>query len=239
MTLAPPRSPQKSLRGVETALIDYDTGRTMPGEWEPIGRGALAAWLRLAKPIPATLGTLPVLVLDLGPSGALVSGLCEFAQGTEHDLAFLDDRHDVSVRCRVTGIAEHGVTPERDLLVRFIEPGVGLTEFIERYEQQVHRAEIANFEGDIAGNVIDGDRMLSDLGEAARANEPFLRCQFNGARWHTVLTESRDQPEDGFTISAGEPEEQIRLLQLAYEETDEDGQRALREFAAVSLPTAP
>ncbi|MFZ2490424.1 MAG: hypothetical protein WA208_02975 [Thermoanaerobaculia bacterium] len=211
----------------------------MSGEWEPIGRGSVAAWLRLAKPIPATLGACPMLVLDLGQSGALLSGLCEFAQGTEHDLAFLDDRHDVSVRCRITAVAEHGVTPDRDLLVRFIEPGVGLAEFIARYEQQVHRAEIANFEGDIEGNVIDGDRMLSDLGAAARANEPFLRCQFSGGRWHRELTASRDQPADGFTISAAEAEEQLRLLQLAYEETDEAGRRAMREFASVSLPTEP
>jgi hypothetical protein len=199
-------------------------------------RGSFAAWLRLAKPIPATFGDQRVLVLDLGPSGALLSGQCDYGQGSEHELAFLDGRGNVKVRGLVTGVAEHGVSPHRDLLVRFQERGDGLSEFIGRYEAQIRRAEVANAEGDIAQNVIDGDRMLSDLGSAARTNEPFLRCRLNTGVWTREITASGDQPPDGFTISAGETEEQITLLQLAYEESDNHGRNALREFAAVSLP---
>ena len=122
-----------------------------------------ATWLRLAKPIPATFGEQRVLVLDLGSSGALLSGQCDHEQGAEYELAFLDGRGNVTVRGLVTGVADHGLTPHRDLLVRFQERGTGLSEFIARYEEQIRRAETANAEGDIEQNVIDGDRMLSDL----------------------------------------------------------------------------
>lgn len=200
--------------------------------------GSFAAWLRLAKPIPATFGEERVLVLDLGTSGALLSGQCDYEQGAEHELVFLDGRGNVRVRGLVTGVADHVLTPDRDFLVRFQGPGAGLPEFIARYEEQIRRAELANAEGDIEQNVIDGDRMLSDLGSAARSTEPFLRCRLNAGRWTREITEIRDQPPDGFTISAAETEDQVTLLQLAYEESDEDGRQALREFAAVSLPAA-
>jgi hypothetical protein len=205
---------------------------------EPDGtrRESFVAWLRLAKPIPATFGEIHVLVLDLGPAGALLSGRCDYEQGMELELAFLDGRGNVRVRGVVTGVADHGTSPDRDLLVRFRDTGTGLTEFLARYEEQIRRAEVANSEGDMEHNVIDGDRMLSDLGSAARSGEMFLRCRLNAGLWSRAATGSREQPPDGFTISAGETEDQVALLQLAYEESDQDGRHALREFAAVSLP---
>lgn len=209
---------------------------TMQLEWDSTQRGPFAAWLRLAKPIPATFGDERVLVLDLGPSGALLSGLCTFEQGAEHELAFLDGWGNVKVRGLVTGTADHGQSSERDLLVRFQEHGIGLSEFIERYQEQIRRAEVANAAGKIDQNVIDGDRMLSDLGSAARSNEPFLCCRLNAGRWTREITESAEQPADGFTISAAETEDQVTLLQLAFEESDDEERHALREFAAVSLP---
>ena len=198
--------------------------------------GSFAAWLRLAKPIPATFGEQRVLVLDLGPAGALLSGSCDYEQGEEHELSFLDGRGNVRVRGLVTGVADHGVSSHRDLLVRFHGSGDGLTDFIDRYEEQIRRAEVANAEGDLAQNVIDGDRTLADLGSAARTNEPFLQCRLIAGVWTRQITAAREQPPDGFTISAAETEDQVTLLQLAYEESDADGRHALREFAAVSQP---
>lgn len=208
----------------------------MQRESDGTRRGSFLAWLRLAKPIPATFGEERVLVLDLGPAGALLSGRGQYEQGSQHELAFLDGRGNVKVRGLVTGVADHGLSPDRDLLVRFQDEGVGLSEFIARYEEQIHRAEAANAEGNIEQNVIDGDRMLSDLGSAARANEPFLCCRLNAGHWTREITANGEQPPDGFTISAAEAEDQVALLQLAYEESDEDGRGALREFAAASLP---
>jgi hypothetical protein len=208
----------------------------MQRELEPTRRQSFASWLRLAKPIPAKLGEEAVLMLDVGPSGALLSGHCSYAQGTEHELAFADAGIRVRVRCLITGVADHHLTADTDLLVRFVESSDTLLEFVARYEEQIHRAETANADGDAALNVIDGDRMLSDLGSAARSKETFLRCQFGTGGWNREVTAKREQPSDGFTISAAETEDQLELLQLAYEESDEHERRLLREFAAASLP---
>lgn len=198
-------------------------------------RESFAVWLRLAKAIPAKLGSDAVLMIDLGPTGALLSGRCNHAAGTEHELAFADSGFRVRLRCLITGVAAHQQTSDTDLLVRFLEPSDALNAFIARYEQQIHAAEAANAEGDAARNVIDGDRMLSDLGAAARATQSFLRCELRARGWSREMTESVEQPREGFTISASETEDQIRLLQLAYEESDERDRRLLREFAAASL----
>ncbi len=207
----------------------------MQRQLDPTRRESFAAWLRLAKPIPAKLGTEALLVLDLGPSGALLSGRCGYDAGTEHELAFAERGIRVRVRCRITGIADHQLTPDTDLLVRFVERSDALADFIAGYEEQIRRAEAANADGDGTRNVIDGDRMLSDLGAAARSNEAFLRCQLGTGGWSRDVTAIRDQPRDGFTISAAETEDQVKLLQLAYEESDEHERRLLREFAAASL----
>jgi hypothetical protein len=204
-------------------------------ELEPIRRASFAAWLRLAKPIPAKLGEQAVLALDLGPAGALLSGRCSYAPGTEHDFAFAEGGIRVKVRCLITGVADHMLGPDTDLLVRFIERSEGLANFIAAYEEQIRRAETANAEGDAARNVIDGDRTLSDLGAAARSKETFLRCRLNGGTWTNEVTALRDQHADGFTIGASETEDQIQLLRLAYEESDDRERRLLREFAAASL----
>jgi hypothetical protein len=48
-------------------------------------------------------------------------------------------------------------------------------------------------------------------------------------------TLSREQPSDGFTLAGHEAEEQIWLLEQAYEESDEEDRNLLRKFAAASL----
>ena len=115
----------------------------MERELDGTGRGSFVAWLRLAKPILATFDEHRVLVLDLGPSGALLSGQCHYEQGAEHELAFLDGRGNVKVRGLVTGVADHGLSSHRDLLVRFHERGVGLSEFIARYEEFERRPSLS------------------------------------------------------------------------------------------------
>jgi len=195
----------------------------------------MVSWLRLAKPIAARLGSDGVLVLDLGATGALLSGRGQFTAGTEHVLSFADAGLRVQLRCLITGVEDHLLTPDRDLLVRFLEPNEALRSFIAGYQEQVRLAAEANARGEIAENVIDGDRTLSDLGSAMRSNPAFTRCRFDGAKWTRERTPDRDQPHDGFTIAAYEPDDQITLLQQAYEESDDDGRRLLREFAAASL----
>ena len=207
---------------------------SMERELDPTRRESFAIWLRLVKPIPAKLGADSVLMLDLGPSGALLSGRhSAYTPGTEHELSFIDGR--IKVRCLVTGVADHESTPDVDVLVRFLERSERLADFISGYQEQIRRAEAANAEGDAARNVIDGDRMLSDLGSAARSGQTFVRCRLSAGGWTRERTDSREQPEDGFTISAAESEEQILLLQLAYEESAEHERALLREFAAASL----
>jgi hypothetical protein len=198
-------------------------------------RESAANWLRLAKPIPAKLGAEALLLLDVGPSHALLSGRCSYAPGTEHELAFAEAGFRVRVRCVITGVADHHVAPNTDVLVRFLEESEALADFVARYAEQIRRAETANAEGNAGGNVIDGDRTLSDLGSAARSKETFLRCQFRSGSWRREVTTTRDQPADGFTVAASETEDQVLLLQLAYEESDAHERGLLREFAAASL----
>ena len=103
-------------------------------------------------------------------------------------------------------------------------------------ELEIRQAEEANASGRSDSNVIDGDRTLSDLGSAAREGEGgFISCRFVGNRWRRQWTLRKEQPPDGFTLAGHEPEDQIRLLEQAYEESSEEDRNLLRKFAAASI----
>jgi hypothetical protein len=46
-----------------------------------------------------------------------------------------------------------------------------------------------------------------------------------------------DQPDDGFTVSASEPDEQVALLRMTYEKGDAEQRRLTRLLAELSVVT--
>jgi hypothetical protein len=57
-------------------------------------------------------------------------------------------------------------------------------------------------------------------------------------RWTSEYTSTSEQPTEGFTIAAGETEEQVALLCQTYEAGDDEARRLTRMFAELSIANA-
>lgn len=201
-------------------------------------------WLRLARKIAGRMSDVPVAVRDLGADGAFLTAARAFVPGSEEHLTFVAGAHEVSIGCIVMGVAEFWsparTTPTFEVLLRFPQPTEAVQAFVQDQLDIIRRAEEANAAGEFEQNRLGEGAILSDLGAALRdENVHVLEFRRVAGRWQRVSTNVRRQPADGFTISAHESEEQIRLLQLAYDEADEDGRRLIREFAAMSIQPEP
>ncbi len=86
-------------------------------------------------------------------------------------------------------------------------------------------------------NVVSGDETLTAASAGARgliSGFTVWRLGEDG-QWKKSSSLLADQPEDGFTVAAGEPAEQVDLLQRNYESGDAEARRMIRILAELSV----
>ncbi|GAC1396238.1 MAG: hypothetical protein NVSMB68_13020 [Thermoanaerobaculia bacterium] len=98
------------------------------------------------------------------------------------------------------------------------------------------RAPEANMEGDRQRNIISGDETLTTASAGLRA-AGFVTWTLLPDGWKRRKSLLPDQPENGFTLAASEPEDQVALLRNTYENGDEEARRITRLLAELSVAT--
>jgi hypothetical protein len=63
----------------------------------------------------------------------------------------------------------------------------------------------------------------------------YIRCTLAGGRWNRKWTKSAEQPEDGFTVNATEPEENINQLCDTYLKGNAEDRKLIQLLARVSV----
>jgi hypothetical protein len=196
--------------------------------------------LRLAKPILALLDGQNALILDIGISGAFVEHYGQTNAGDRFTLLFRWKGTDVefvsevahTVIVRKTGNAEVSHTG-----LRFVQP-IGeaekrLNDMVGTFVGKVLAAQKAN-----AGATQPSDSALIDLGGARRSRtRGYLMYRFQNGTWLREMTDSADQPNNGFTVAGYEDDEELESLCQAYEIADEEGRRLIRLVAELSART--
>jgi hypothetical protein len=104
---------------------------------------------------------------------------------------------------------------------------------VKRNQTEIERAQEANAAGDRARNVI-GDATLTAVSELP-PSDVFVSLRLGENGWKRRRSLLPDQPEDGFTVRASLPAEEIDLLCLTYEKGDDESRRLTRLMAALSL----
>lgn len=99
--------------------------------------------------------------------------------------------------------------------------------------EEIERAQEANAAGDRAHNVV-GDATLTAASEIA-PGDSFLSLRLGANGWKRRRSLLPDQPEDGFTVRASLPSEQIEMLCLTYENGDDESRQLTRLMAALSV----
>src|SRR4051812_21934970 len=105
---------------------------------------------------------------------------------------------------------------------------------VMREQDEIRRAQEANAAGDRAHNIIANDATLTAASELPPTAAFFTYRLVDGA-WKRRRTLLPDQPDDGFTVRASVPEEQIALLCRTYEKGDDESRQLTRLMAGLSV----
>lgn len=185
--------------------------------------------LTLVEPLDGWFGDFSVRLIDVSANGAQI----------EHDEAIPDDArallrffwHNEEVEI----LAETARTIQSNRAgLRFLEDNDVLRALLASSAAEVLRAIEANARGNRAENVI-GDETLTSAWRRPASGYVQWIFDDDGGGWRAVPSDDRDQPENGFTISAAEEDDQVEMLCRTYESGDAEARRLTRMLAELSV----
>jgi len=184
--------------------------------------------LPLTKPVDGWFGDFAVMIVEVSGSGAKIVHDDAIPRGSRGLLRFSWRGDEIEVLSQITRSegARSGV--------HFLEHNPALMRMIIDSASEVLRAQQANADGDRERNIV-GDETLTSISAAVRVSSGFLQYHLTPDGWKCQRALLPDQPEDGFTVSANESQEQIDLLCSTYEGGDEEAKRMTRMIAEVSV----
>ena len=218
--------------------------------------------IRLAEPLVARFGSSAVLVLDISASGARLEHYSRIERGTVRPLRLQWNAEELGIKARVVASrvdrfvpGDQGLTVYRSGVAFIDEMSAEIeriAEIVSNLRAQTLVEQVANARGfytpDKEEMPIFRDGVLTtnapqlegQLSKLLPSNElvrqsGFVRWTLKGSRWISKWTLNREQPEDGFTISASEPKEEVQMLCDAYENSDEEGRELIRQMASATI----
>lgn len=182
--------------------------------------------LTLVEPLDGWFGDFAVRLIDVSATGALI----------EYDEPIYDDARAL-LRFYWRGrevevLAETARTVEHRSGLKFLEEHDLLRQLIAESAKEMLLAFEANARGDREANFV-GDDTITSAGR--RPATGYVRWMFNDGQWQSELAATAHQPAHGFTIAAGEPDEQVALLCHTYESGDAEARRLTRMLAELSV----
>jgi hypothetical protein len=186
--------------------------------------------LALTSPLDARFGKTAVQLLDVSAIGALIEAGADVPIGRKATLTFTWRGHEVKIKAEA-------VRTDEDLAgLKFREDSRQLRDLIAESAREVLRAQEANLEGDRLRNIIAGEETLTTASAGLRA-AGFVTWTLEPDGWKKRRSLLPDQPENGFTLAASEPEDQVGLLRHTYENGDDEARRITRLLAELSVAT--
>ncbi|HSP34502.1 MAG TPA: PilZ domain-containing protein [Thermoanaerobaculia bacterium] len=200
--------------------------------------------IQLTHGIIARFGATPAVIVDITDAGARIehfAGL-EVGRRGRFRLSWRDTPVEVEatvVRCRVQrfGTGKEGTT--------VFESGLSFTSYCEDSMRALHdlvatqvarslAEQVANARG--IGPVIERNMPVfrSGVVETA-ADRGYLRCTLYGGRWDKKWSRSPDQPDEGFTLLASEPEDHIKELCAQYLKADAEDRQFIKALARITV----
>lgn len=186
--------------------------------------------LALTKPIDGKFGKHPIRLIDVSAVGARVESHGDVPLGSRAVLRFTWRKHKIKVR------AETVRTQDEEAGLHFLEDSEILRQCIAQSALEVLKAQEANLEGERERNIISGDETLTAASAGLRSTG-FVTWTLQDGAWKRRRSLLPDQPENGITVAASEPQEQVDLLLKTYESGDEEARTLTRLLAELSVAT--
>jgi hypothetical protein len=182
--------------------------------------------LALSEPLDGWFGDYPVRLVDVSAVGALVEFEEPIPPAARALLRFYWRGRELEILTEVVR------TDDRRSGLQFVEESAELWSLIANSATEILLAMEANARGDREANVVGDQTFTSALRPHATGLVSWILGP-DGWKSHRVLL--ADQPEDGFTVSESEPEEQVELLRRTYEDGDTEARRMTRMLAELSV----
>jgi hypothetical protein len=183
--------------------------------------------LTLTEPLDGWFGDYAIRLADVSATGALI----------EHDDAIdPESRGLLRFFWRGTEVEILAETVRRDdhhTGIHFLEESETLRQLIAVSATEMLLALEANARGDRQANIV-GEETITSAWAAKSIGYVQWTLTPSGA-WKSQRSLLPDQPENGFTIAAGEAAEQVALLRSTYESGNEESRRLTRMLAELSV----
>lgn len=183
--------------------------------------------LNLTRPIDGWFGDFPILLTNVSAIGAAIEHEEEIPPGSRALLRFFWGGEELEL------LAEIVRNDTQRSGLKFVEDSEALRRHIAASATELLRAQEANLSGDREHNVI-GDQTLTSASEGMQIGG-YITCMLTVSGWKRRRSMLPDQPREGFTVGAHEPEEQIDLLCRTYEAGDPEARRLTRLLAELSV----
>lgn len=184
--------------------------------------------LNLTEPIEGRFDLAPVRILDVSATGALLLHEGIIPEGARGLLRFPWRGEEILVVSQVRR------SDEGRSGLEFVADSEPLRAALSASVSELLRAQEANAEGDRAKNVISGDETIT-AAAGMRAVNIFVSYRLTAEGWKRRTMLLPEQPEDGFTVAASVPDEEIRSLCQTYESGSEEARRLTRLLAELSV----
>lgn len=192
--------------------------------------------LQLDPPIPGTLGSTAVSVMEIGVLGARLHHADPVVE-TFSELRFSHRGEEIGLRCEVvrTLQSQNARYPGSGVEsgVRFL---TAVEESGDRLRNMLAEMLTKTIEGRRKGPVkatgetaIDGDRTVRG------ADAGFLSYRLDNGVWRRRRVFLPEQPNAGFTVGRSEDHAEMQRLCRVYEASDDEGRRLIRMFAELSV----
>ena len=187
--------------------------------------------LTLVEPLDGWFGDFPVRLIDVSASGAQIEHEETIPDDARALLRFFWRNQEVEI------LAETARTIQTHRAgVRFLEDNDVLRTLLANSTADVIRALEANARGDRAQNVIGEETLTSAWRRPASGFVQWIFDEDGG--WRAVPSDDRDQPENGFTISAAEEDDQVEMLCDDYRRMDGETKQLIRLLARITVEDA-
>lgn len=183
--------------------------------------------LHFTEPIDGWFGDFAVQLLDVSAAGARVRSEDEIEEGGRALLRFFWHRDEIEVMAETVrrGDGQFGLS--------FVEQSETLLKVLAEQATEILIAQEANARGEREQNVV-GDGTITGV-HSFHGEGYVVWTLLDGGGWKCRPAMLPDQPKEGFTVSAGEPEEQVELLCRTYESGDAEARRMTRLLAELSV----
>ncbi len=182
--------------------------------------------LTLTEPLDGWFGDFAIRLIDVSANGAQIESDEPLPDDARALLRFYWRGTEVEIT------AETARKNEVRTGLKFVDDSDVLRDLIAMSAEELLRAFEANANGDRGANMI-GDQTITSLREVLGTG--YVTWTLRDGEWRSHRSLLPDQPADGFTIAAGESDEQVTMLCRTYESGDAEARKLTRMLAELSV----